>query len=101
MARSIDLEKLKPFGDRILVRACGREETTESGLYIPQTADPDPLERFDVLAVGPGRWSERGDLVPMRIKTGQRVLLFAGRRHLVESGVFLVGEDQVVAVEEA
>ena len=66
--------KLQPLDDRIVVRANEAEETTVSGLVIPDTAKEKP-QQGEVLAVGPGRRSETsGDVVPMDIAVGDTVV---------------------------
>ncbi|MGH9119525.1 MAG: co-chaperone GroES [Acidimicrobiales bacterium] len=65
---------LQPLEDRIVVRPGESEETTASGLVIPDTAKEKP-QQGEVLAVGPGKRSERsGDLIPMDITTGDTVV---------------------------
>ncbi len=65
---------IKPLEDRIVVQAVEAEQTTASGLVIPDTAKEKPQEG-EVLAVGPGRWNEDGDeRVPMDVKVGDRVI---------------------------
>jgi chaperonin GroES len=66
--------KLHPLDDRIVVRPNESEETTASGLVIPDTAKEKP-QQGEVLAVGPGRRSETsGELVPMDVKVGDTVV---------------------------
>ena len=63
---------LKPLEDRVVVKPIEEEETTISGLVIPDTAKEKPTEG-EVVAVGPGRY-EDGNLVPMGVKVGDRVI---------------------------
>jgi chaperonin GroES len=66
--------KLVPLEDRIVVRTAEAEETTVSGLVIPDTAKEKP-QQGEVLAVGPGRRAETsGDLVPLDIAVGDTVV---------------------------
>ena len=66
--------KLQPLEDRIVVRPGESEETTASGLVIPDTAKEKP-QQGEVLAVGPGRRSEQtGDLIPVDVSVGDQVL---------------------------
>jgi chaperonin GroES len=65
--------KLQPLEDRIVVRPGKSEETTASGLVIPDTAKEKP-QQGEVLAVGPGRTSEQGNVVPLAISTGDTVV---------------------------
>ncbi len=66
--------KLHPLDDRIVVRPGESEETTASGLVIPDTAKEKP-QQGEVLAVGPGRRAENtGDIVPLDVKVGDTVV---------------------------
>ena len=66
--------KLKPLGDRLIVRAVEEEETTASGLVLPDTAKEKP-QKGEVLAVGDGNWDEDGDKrIPLDVTTGDIVL---------------------------
>ena len=65
---------IKPLEDRIVVKPLDAEQTTASGLVIPDTAKEKPQEG-EVLAVGPGRWNEDGDQrVPLDVKVGDKVI---------------------------
>ncbi|CAL9529658.1 10 kDa chaperonin [Nocardiopsis dassonvillei] len=65
---------LKPLEDRVVVKALEAEQTTASGLVIPDTAKEKPQEG-EVLAVGPGRWDDEGDKrIPLDVKVGDVVL---------------------------
>jgi chaperonin GroES len=65
---------LQPLDDRIVVRPSEAEETTASGLVIPDTAKEKP-QQGDVLAAGPGRRAENtGELIPMDVKVGDKVV---------------------------
>jgi chaperonin GroES len=65
---------LHPLEDRIVVRSSDPEETTTSGLVIPDTAKEKP-QQGEVLAVGPGRRAEQsGELIPMDLAVGDKVV---------------------------
>ena len=64
---------LRPLGDRVLVKRLEAEEKTKGGIIIPDSAKEKPLEG-EVVAVGPGARSENGDIVPLELKKGDRVL---------------------------
>src|SRR6516165_9577300 len=69
-----DTMKLQPLEDRIVVRTAEAEETTASGLVIPDTAKEKP-QQGEVLAVGPGRRAENtGELIPLDIAVGDKVV---------------------------
>jgi chaperonin GroES len=65
--------KFKPMHDRVLVRRVEQEEKTSGGIIIPDTAKEKPMEG-QVIAVGPGGRDETGKLIPIDVKTGDRVL---------------------------
>jgi chaperonin GroES len=65
--------KLRPLGDRVWVEPIEREETTASGIVLPETAKEKPMEG-KVLAVGPGVRNDKGERSPMDVKVGDRVL---------------------------
>jgi chaperonin GroES len=64
---------LQPLEDRLVVRPAEAEETTASGLVIPDTAKEKP-QQGEVLAVGPGRRSDSGDLIPVDVVVGDKVV---------------------------
>jgi len=65
---------IKPLEDRIVVQPIDAEQTTASGLVIPDTAKEKPQEG-EVIAVGPGRFNDDGDeRIPMDINVGDRVI---------------------------
>ena len=64
---------LQPLDDRIVVRPLESEETTASGLVIPDTAKEKPQEG-KVLAVGPGRIDDNGNRIPLDVKVGDVVI---------------------------
>lgn len=65
--------KLRPLGDRVWVEPIEREETTASGIVLPETAKEKPMEG-KILAVGAGARNENGERTPMDVKVGDRVL---------------------------
>src|SRR6195952_5117491 len=66
--------KLKPLGDRLIVRAIEEEEKTASGLVLPDTAKEKP-QKGEVLAAGDGRWDEDGEKrIPLDVSAGDTVL---------------------------
>jgi chaperonin GroES len=86
---------IKPLEDRILVKTLEAEQTTASGLVIPDTAKEKPQEG-EVIAVGPGRFNEDGDeRIPLDISVGDKVIYskyggtevkYGGEEYLILSG---------------
>jgi len=65
--------RFRPLHDRVVIRRIEGEEKTKGGIIIPDTAKEKPQEG-EVVAVGPGARDESGKLVPLELKTGDRVL---------------------------
>lgn len=94
--------KLKPLGDRLIVRAIDEEETTASGIVLPDTAKEKP-QKGEVLAVGDGRL-EDGKRVPLDVSAGDQVLYskYGGTEIKVEGEDLLVlRESDVLAIVES
>lgn len=101
MATAID--KLKPLGDRVVVRAISREEKTASGIIIPDTATKEKPEQGEVLAVGLGELNEKGERIPMEVKVGQKVMFTKYGPNEVEidgDEYLIVREKDILAVIE-
>ena len=65
--------KFRPLQDRVLVRRLDEDEKTAGGIIIPDTAQEKPTEG-EVIAVGPGGRDEQGNLTPLDVKAGDRIL---------------------------
>jgi chaperonin GroES len=91
---------LVPLHDRILVRRVEEQETTPSGLIIPDTAKDKPQEG-EVLAVGKGKIKEDGKVIPLDVKTGDRILFgkYAGNEIILAGDEYLImREDEVLGI---
>jgi chaperonin GroES len=92
--------KLKPLGDRLIVKAVEEEETTASGIVLPDTAKEKP-QRGKVLAVGDGKIADDGKRVPIDVSDGDEVLYskYGGTEITVDGEDLLVlRESDVLAV---
>jgi chaperonin GroES len=65
--------KFRPLHDRVVVRRIESEEKTAGGIIIPDTAKEKPMEG-EIIAVGPGARNEKGELVALDVKAGDRIL---------------------------
>jgi chaperonin GroES len=65
--------KLRPLGDRVVIKPVEREERTKSGILLPDTAKEKP-QRGKVVAVGPGKLRDSGDRTALSVKVGDEVL---------------------------
>ncbi len=87
--------KIKPLGDRLLVKQIEAEEKTKGGIIIPDTAKEKPKEGI-VKAVGPGKSLEDGKIQPMNVKVGDRILFTSYGGTEVKSD----GEEYLIMKEE-
>jgi chaperonin GroES len=94
--------KVRPLQDRILVRRVAEEEKTKGGIIIPDTAKEKPAEG-EVIAVGPGKANDKGQVRPLQVKVGDRVLFgkYSGNEIKVEMVEHIIlREDEVLGVLE-
>ena len=88
--------KFRPLHDRVVIRRLTPDEKTKGGIIIPDTVQEKPSEG-EVIAVGPGARNEKGDIIPLDIKAGDRVLFgkWSG------SEVKIDGEDLIIMTGSA
>ncbi|HVU68343.1 MAG TPA: co-chaperone GroES [Ktedonobacteraceae bacterium] len=94
--------KIKPLGDRVVIKALSGETTTKSGIVLPDTAKEKPQEG-EVLAVGPGKVLDNGKRVASELKVGQRVLFakYAGTEIKIDGTEYLIlRESDVMGIVE-
>ena len=90
------------MGDRVLVRPKQKDAMTKSGILIPETANEKPQEG-EVIAVGNGKKTEEGKIVPLDVKAGDRILFgkYSGTEiKLDEQEYLILREDEVLGVLE-
>jgi chaperonin GroES len=94
--------KLRPLGDRVVVRPTAREEMTKSGIVLPDTAKEKPQEGT-IVAVGPGKTLDDGSREAMDVSEGQKVLYakYAGTEFKVDDEeLLIVSQKDILAVVE-
>jgi chaperonin GroES len=92
--------RLKPLGDRILVKRIEEEELRKGGIIIPDTAKEKPIEG-EVIAAGPGRMLDNGQRQPMEVKTGNKILFgkYSGTEIKIDGEEYLImREDDVLGI---
>jgi len=95
--------KIRPLYDRIVVKRIDEQETTRSGIIIPDSAQEKPQEA-EVIAVGHGKRLEDGKLVALDVKAGDRILFgkYSGNEIRLDDEEYLImREDDVLGVLEA
>ncbi len=94
--------KIRPLGDRLLVKRAEEEEVKKGGIIIPDTAKEAP-QQGKVIAVGTGRMGEDGKRIPLEVKEGDKVLFgkYAGTEVTIEDEEYLImREDDVLGIIE-
>ena len=93
---------ITPLGDRVLVEALdksGKEQKSAGGIIIPVTEKEERVDRGKVGAVGEGRTDKKGNLVPMKVKVGNKVLFQWGDKVTIdEKEYFIVSESSILAI---
>ncbi len=100
MAQTVTATQLRPLGDRVVVKPLGREETTKSGIVLPDTAKEKP-QRGTIIAAGKGRRDDDGDRIEMDVKVGDEVLFakYAGTEFKLEDEELLIlKESDILAI---
>lgn len=93
-------QKIRPVGDRVVVKPAAKEEVTRSGLVIPETAKEKPQEGV-VVAVGSGKLLENGSRSPLEIKEGDHILhaKYGGTEFILDGDEYLfLRENDILAV---
>ncbi|MFN5560133.1 MAG: co-chaperone GroES [Opitutaceae bacterium] len=92
--------KIKPIGDRVLVKHIEEKEQIRGGIIIPDSAKEKPQEA-EVIALGTGKKDEKGNSVPFEVKVGDKVLIskYGGTEVKIDNEKFtLVREDDILGV---
>ena len=82
---------IKPLGDRVVIRPAVREETTKSGIVLPDTAKEKPQEG-EIIAVGTGRLLDSGERQPLEVRVGDRAMYakYAGTEIKLDGEEYLI-----------
>lgn len=94
---------LRPLGDKVLIRPLSDTElgsTSPSGIIIPETVDREKADRGEVIAVGPGRWDEKGEKrISLGVEVGDKVIFQWGDKVEYQgTEYYLVSESNISAV---
>lgn len=94
---------LKPLSNHLFIEPLEEERTTKGGIVLPETAEKEKPIKGKVLAIGPGKLNERGEIMPMAVKVGDTVLFkkYGPDEIEIDGKKYLVGdEDDILAVIE-
>jgi chaperonin GroES len=92
--------KVKPLHDRVLIKRLEEEEKSKGGIIIPDTAKEKPIEG-KVIAVGEGKVNDKGKLIPLEVKAGNKVLFgkYSGTEVKIDGEEYLImREEDILAI---
>lgn len=91
---------IRPLGDRIIVKAVEQAEKTSGGIYLPDSAKEKP-QQGKVIAVGTGRKNDKGEVIPMEVSVGDKVLYgkYSGTEVKIDGEFYLIiKESEILAI---
>ena len=94
---------IKPLSDHILIEALKQEEKTKSGILLPESVEKEKPEQGKVIAVGPGKKTEDGKVIPLEVKAGDVVLFkkYGPDEIKIEDKEYLIAsEEDILAIVE-
>jgi chaperonin GroES len=100
MAKKKVATKVRPLGDRVVIKPLEESEQMRGGLYIPDTAKEKPMQG-EIIAVGPGKLSDENERIPPDVEAGQTVLYgkYSGTEVTVDGNEYLIlRESDILAV---
>ena len=92
---------IKPLSDHILIEPIAKEEKTKTGILLPDTAEKERPEQGKVIAVGPGKKTSSGKIIPLEVKEGDKVLFtkYGPNEIKVDGKEYLIAkEEDVLAI---
>lgn len=95
--------KIKPLDDRILIEPASKEQQTESGIVLPDTADKEKPEQGKVIAIGAGKIDDNGKRILMTVKVGDVVLFtkYGPNEIKIDNKEYLIAkEEDILAIIE-
>jgi len=95
--------KIKPLSDHILIEPIKQEEKTKTGILLPDTVEKERPEQGKVIAVGPGRKTSSGKIIPLDVKAGDKVLFTKYGPNEIKMGnkeYLIAREEDILAIIE-
>ncbi len=84
--------RIRPLGDRVVLKPAEREEKTRSGIFLPDTASKERPMEGSIVAAGEGRRDESGKLIPMSVQVGDKVIFakYSGTEFKIDDVEYLI-----------
>jgi len=93
--------KIKPLGERVIVKPISEDITTKAGIVLPETVEKEKAEKGEVIAVGPGRLLDNGQIAPMSVKVGDKVMFkkySPDEIKVDEEELLIISESDILAI---
>lgn len=86
---------ITPLSNRVIIKPAEEEKTTQSGIVLPESKEERPTQG-EVVAVGPGKRNEKGEVIPMSVSVGQKVLFkkYGPDEFTYEGKTYLIGDEE-------
>lgn len=100
--QTVQTTKLKPLGNRVLVKRLEAEEKVKGGIILPDTAKKKQ-ETAKVVAIGTGKKDKKGDLIPFPVKVGDKILMekYSGQEVTIDGEDYIIlRADDIIAIVE-
>lgn len=93
--------KIRPLGDRVVIKPSPKEEVSKGGIVLPDTAKEKPQEG-DIIAVGPGRLNDEGQRIAMDVKVGDKVIYskYAGTEFKLDDQELVIMREGDILVQK-
>jgi len=98
-----NIMEIKPLADHIVIEPITKEEKTKSGILLPETAEKERPEQGKVIAVGSGKKSPEGKIIPLEVQVGQTVLFtkYGPNEIKIDDKEYLIArEEDILAILE-
>lgn len=95
--------KVKPLYDHVIIKAINENEITKSGIVLPDTVDKEKPEKGEVIAIGTGKLLDNGQIAPMSVKIGDKVMFkkYSPDEIKIDEEEFLIiSESDILAIIE-
>lgn len=95
--------QLKPLNDHVIVKPIAENETTKSGIVLPETISKERPEKGEVIAVGSGKWMDNGQRAPMSVKIGDKVVFkkySPDEIKIDDQSLLILNESDILAILE-
>ena len=95
------MKNIEPLGDRVLVKPIQEEQKTKSGIIIPETVGEEKPDQGEIIAVGEGKRSDSGDIIPLSVKVGDKIIFSKyspDEIKIDDEEYFIISESNILAI---